>query len=121
MPRWPMVSGTPLAGRARATASMEMLALAGMPSSSMAAGEVGAAVDGMAVGAGAEAGDIPATGLASAAGAADGDLVSAGASAGTRIGRFIPIPIGTACGGATPMDISRRPATSTHIRINLTR
>jgi hypothetical protein len=61
---------------------------------------VGAGVAGMAVGAGAVAGDIPATGSALAAGAADGDSAMAGESAGILIGRSIRILIGIVCGGA---------------------
>jgi len=73
-------------------------------------------VVGVAVGAGAVAGDIPASASVLAAGVADGATDSVGELAGIRGGRSIPIRTGTTCGGAIPMAISIRPDTSIRIR-----
>lgn len=102
----------------RTLQSEAALTSAAMPNSLTLALEAGAAAVGAAALDGGAAGDIRATVSASAAGDAVGDMGLAGASAGIRIGRSIPILIGTACGGAILTATSAHRAMFTRISIS---
>jgi len=119
MQHWLTASGIRLVARMLRSTAIRILA--DTPNSSMVvvgAVVVGAVAAGTVVGAGAVAGDTPASALVLAAGVADGATDLVGELAGTRGGRSIPIRTGTTCGGAIPMAISIRPDISTHIRTN---